>query len=136
MNTSVRYTYHQKRAYSHIKMNCDYYIDEYLVIEYISEKGRYCRLTTDLSRRQKYIRDKFEDESDNELTEVESSSHERRLERKLEKHTYRQMIYQNKAWVNNDYRTQYTSRLQREFPYVHKLKKMYIDFTAFKAEEY
>lgn len=132
----MSYTYHQTRAYSHIKMNCDYYIDEYLVIEYISEKGRYCRLTTDLSRRQKYFCDKFGDELDNELNAAECSSRERKLEQKLEKHTYRQMIYQNNAWVTNEYRAQYTRRLQREFPYVHKLKKMYLDFTAFKAEEY
>jgi hypothetical protein len=117
-------------------MNCDYYIDEYLVIEYISERGRYCRLTTDLSRRQKNIRDKFEDESDTEQNAAECSSHERRLERKLEKHTRRQMLYQNNEWVTNEYMAQYARRLQREFPYVYKLKKMYLDFTAFKAEEY
>lgn len=117
-------------------MNCDYYIDEYLVIEYISEKGRYCRLTTDLSRKQKYIREKFDEESDIELNAAECSSYERKLERKLEKYTYRQMIYQNNQWLTNEYVAQYAVRLEREFPYVRKLKKMYLDFTAFRADHY
>ena len=114
-------------------MECDYYIDKYLVIEYISENGRYCTLTTDLSRQKKYIRNKSQLDSGNEFSTGKPSSYQRKLERKIEKHTYRQIIFKKDEWANDKYKTEYTYRLKREFPYVYNLKKMYIDFTAYKS---
>lgn len=109
----------------YINMACDYYVDRCLFIEYISETGRYCTLTTDLSRQPKYIR-----------TRGEYSSYQRKLERKIEKHTYREIIYKNNEWASSEHMTKYTYRLQREFPYIRQLKKMYLDFEAFRADYY
>jgi hypothetical protein len=114
---------------THIKMACDYYVDRYLVIEYISESGRYCKLTTDLSRQPKYISSKFNYDTDDDIPTG-------KLEEKIEKHTYRQMIYKKKEWTNSEYMAEYTHRLRREFPYVYKLKKMYMEFEAFRADYY
>jgi hypothetical protein len=121
---------------THIKMACDYYVDRYLVIEYISESGRYCKLTTDLSRQPKYISSKFNYDTDDDILTGECSSYQRKLEEKIEKHTYRQMIYKKKEWTNSEYMAEYTHRLRREFPYVYKLKKMYMEFEAFRADYY
>ena len=119
-----------------IKMACDYYVDRYLVIEYISECGRYCKLTTDLSRQPKYISPKFNYDTDDDFATGECSSYKRKLEEKIEKHTYRQMIYKKKEWANSEYMTEYTHRMRHEFPYVHKLKKIYMEFEAFRADYY
>lgn len=45
------------------------------------------------------------------------------------------MIYTNNEWIDDDYSSKYMHRIQREFPYVYELKRMYIDFTAFKWED-
>ena len=121
---------------THIKMTCDYYVDRYLVIEYISECGRYCKLITDLSRQPKYISPKFNYDTDDYCSSGECSSYQRKLEEKIEKHTYREIIYKNNEWASSEYMTKYTYRLQREFPYIRQLKKMYMEFEAFRAEHY
>ena len=46
------------------------------------------------------------------------------------------MIYKKKEWANNEYMTEYTHRMRHEFPYVHKLKKIYMEFEAFRADYY
>jgi hypothetical protein len=117
-------------------MACDYYVDRYLVIEYISESGRYCKLTTDLSRQPKYISKKFNYDTDEEFSTGECSSYQRKLEEKIEKHTYRQMIYKKREWVNSDYMTEYTYRMRHEFSCVYRLKKIYMEFEAFRADHY
>lgn len=117
-------------------MACDYYVDRHLVIEYISESGRYCKLTTDLSRQPKYISLKFNYDTDDDYSTGERSSYQRKLEEKIEKHTYRQMIYKKHEWANNEYMAEYTHRLRCEFPYVYKLKKIYMEFEAFRADHY
>lgn len=119
-----------------IKMDCDYYVDRYLVIEYISECGRYCKLTTDLSREPKYISSKFNYDTDDDFARGQCYSYQRKLEEKIEKHTYRQMIYKKKEWTTRGYMAEYTCRLRSEFPYVYKLKKIYMEFEAFRAENY
>jgi hypothetical protein len=119
-----------------IKMACDYYVDRYLVIEYISECGRYCKLTTDLSREPKYISPNFNYDTDDDFTAGQCSSYQRKLEEKIEKHTYRQTIYKKKEWTTSKYMAEYTCRLRHEFPYVYKLKKIYMEFEAFRAENY
>ena len=119
-----------------IKMACDYYVDRYLVIEYISECGRYCKLTTDLSREPKYISPNFNYDTDDDFTAGQCSSYQRKLEEKIEKHTYRQTIYKKKEWTTSKYMAEYTCRLRCEFPYVYKLKKIYMEFEAFRAENY
>jgi len=119
-----------------IKMACDYYVDRYLVIEYISECGRYCKLTTDLSREPKYISPNFNYDTDDDFTAGQCSSYQRKLEEKIEKHTYRQTIYKKKEWTTSNYMAEYTCRLRHEFPYVYKLKKIYMEFEAFRAENY
>ena len=121
---------------THIDMACDYYVDRCLFIEYISDTGRYCTLTTDLSRQPKYISPKFNYDTDDDILTGECSSYQRKLEEKIEKHTYRQMIYKKKEWTNSEYMAEYTHRLRREFPYVYKLKKMYMEFEAFRADCY
>lgn len=117
------------------KMSCDYYVDSCLVIEYKSHNGTFCKLTTDLSRKRKYIRYKFHCENDSTCESKRISSYLRKLERKIDKYTYKQMIYTNNEWINESYMSKYTHRIQREFPYVYELKRMYIDFTAFKWED-
>jgi hypothetical protein len=118
-----------------IKMSCDYYVDSCLVIEYKSHTGTFCKLTTDLLRKRKYIRDKPDYENDSTCDSKRISSYLRKLEHKLEKYTYKHMIYTNDEWVNDGYRSKYMYRIRREFPYVYDLKKMYIAFTAFKCED-
>ena len=46
------------------------------------------------------------------------------------------MIYKKKEWANSEYMTEYTYRMRHEFPYVHKLKKIYMEFEAFIADHY
>ena len=116
-----------------IEMNCDYYVDSYLVIEYLANNGAYCKLTTDLSRQQKYIR--IKDANDSYATEADCY-YTRKLEQKIEKHTYRQMIYSKNDWSSSMYKCKYADRIRNEFQFVYKLQKMYKEFTAFKADEY
>lgn len=113
-------------------MPCDYYIDSYTTIEYMSENGRFCKLTTDLTREQKYINRIFDD-----ILEQEDSFHrqqeERKIERKIEKHTRLKPIYINGEWVSEKYKKIFMYRLKREFKYIHEIKKIYIKYIAFKS---
>jgi hypothetical protein len=116
-------------------MPCDYYIDSYTTIEYISETGRFCKLTTDLSREQKYIDRIFEDvfEDENEDYSSYRQQEEKIIERKIEKHTRLKTIYINGEWNSERYKKIFMQRLKREFQYIHEIKKIYIKYIAFKS---
>ena len=120
-------------------MPCDYYIDSYTTIEYMSENGRFCKITTDLSREQKYIdRISYDTlQEDNENNEEEYSFYrqqeELKIERKIEKHTRLKAVYINDEWVNKKYQKIFMLRLKREFQYIHEIKKIYIKCIAFKS---
>lgn len=88
-----------------------------------------------MSRKRKYIRYKFHCENDSTCDSKRITAYLRKLERKLEKYTYKQMIYTNNEWVNESYMSKYMHRIRREFSYVHELKKMYIEFTASKWDD-
>jgi phosphoenolpyruvate synthase/pyruvate phosphate dikinase len=117
-------------------MPCDYYIDSYTTIEYISETGRFNKLTTDLSREQKYINrifdNVFEDENEDYLL-YRKQEEEKKIERKIEKHTRLKMIYINGEWSSERYKNIFMQRLKREFQYIHEIKKIYIKCIAFKS---
>jgi hypothetical protein len=116
-------------------MPCDYYIDSYTTIEYISETGRFFKLTTDLSREQKYIDRIFEDvfEHDNQDYSLYRQQEEKIIERKIEKHTRLKTIYINGEWSSERYKKIFMQRLKREFQYIHEIKKIYIKCIAFKS---
>ena len=122
--------------YTTFKMPCDYYIDSYTTIEYISETGRFNKLTTDLSREQKYINrifdNVFEDENEDYLL-YRRQEEEKKIERKIEKHTRLKMIYINGEWSSEKYKKIFMHRLKREFKYIHEIKKIYIKCIAFKS---
>lgn len=119
-------------------MPCDYYIDSYTTIEYISENGRFCKITTDLSREQKYI-DRIsygmleEDNEENEDYSFYRQQEEMKIERKIEKHTRLKAVYINGEWVNKKYQKIFMQRLKREFQYIHEIKNIYIKCIAFKS---
>ena len=119
-------------------MPCDYYIDSYTTIEYMSENGRFCKITTDLSREQKYI-DRIsygmleEDNEENEEYSFYRKQEEMKIERKIEKHTRLKAVYINGEWVNKKYQKTFMQRLKREFQYIHEIKKIYIKCIAFKS---
>lgn len=108
-------------------MSCDYYIDSFTTIEYISEAGGFCTLTTDLCRKQKYISREFGDGDD-----VLRDQH---IERKVAKHTRKKIVYDKGNWVREKYRQIFERRIRREFRYMHIIKKIYIDCVAFKPTE-
>jgi hypothetical protein len=116
-------------------MPCDYYIDSYTTIEYMSENGRFCKITTDLSREQKYIDRIFDDvlEYENDECSFYRQQEEIKIERKIEKHTRLKPIYINGEWVNKKYQKIFMRRLKREFQYIHEIKKIYIKCIAFKS---
>jgi hypothetical protein len=117
-------------------MPCDYYIDSYTTIEYMSEDGRFCKLTTDLTRQQKYIDRIFDyilEEGNGEENSFYRKQEERKIERKIEKHTRLKPIYINGEWVSEKYKKIFMQRLKREFKYIHEIKKIYIKCIAFKS---
>ncbi len=117
-------------------MPCDYYIDSYTTIEYMSENGRFCKLTTDLTREQKYINRIFDDileQANEEDHSLYQKQEEQKIERKIEKHTRLKPIYINGEWVSEKYKKIFMYRLKREFKYIHEIKKIYIKYIAFKS---
>jgi uncharacterized membrane-anchored protein YjiN (DUF445 family) len=102
----------------------------------MSEDGRFCKLTTDLTRQQKYIDRIFDyilEEGNGEENSFYRKQEERKIERKIEKHTRLKPIYINDEWVSEKYKKIFMQRLKREFKYIHEIKKIYIKCIAFKS---
>jgi hypothetical protein len=100
-------------------MEYDYYVDKYLIIEFISVDSRLCKITTDLIRKYKYFKHLYDKDTLNKKQE------------KINKKKNQKIIFENGYWVKNTYKKKYEKKLKREFGKMNKLIKIYKENIAF-----
>jgi len=104
-------------------MEYDYYVDNYLIIEFISVDSRLCKITTDLIRKYKYFKHSYDKNTLNEKKE------------KINKKNSKKIIFENESWFKKTYKRKYENKLKREFGAIKKLVKIYKEKIAFIEEE-
>jgi hypothetical protein len=101
-------------------MVCDFYVEQCLVIEFISLNGNFCKIITNKKREKGFI-DKYVPGSD---------KYEKKLVKKIEKFSYVKMIYEKKTWTKDEYQKKYEERIRKWFPEIKDFIKIYKDSIA------
>lgn len=112
-------------------MGCDYYIQSELVIEYVEEKGCICKTRTNRVLEKGYVFNiPDEDSDDDEETQLQKIN--KYIEKMIDKHTYKKILYDNGEWVKSSYEKKYVKDLKMICPRMVKLVKIYKDYIAWK----
>lgn len=112
-------------------MGCDYYIQTDLVILYYDDKGSLSTTTTNRMLEKGYIFSiKDDDSEDDEETRYNKLKAD--LQRRIEKNTYKQIVFENNKWVKESYEKKYSKELNILCPMMVKLCKIYKDVNAWE----
>jgi hypothetical protein len=114
-------------------MGCDYYTQSELVIEYMDEKGSICKTITNRVLERGYIWDVPDVDSDDDC-QTQSKKYDEYIEKIINEHTYKKMLYENEQWIKSSYEKKYRKDLYIICPRIIKLIKVYKVYTAWKRE--
>jgi hypothetical protein len=73
-----------------------------------------------------------EDSDDDEETQYQKFKEE--LTRRINKNTYKKILYENDVWVKSSYEKKYVKELKIICPRMVKLVKVYKDYTAWERK--
>ncbi len=113
-------------------MDCHYYIQSELVIEYIDVNGAKSITKTERTLEKRYVLIVTDEDSDNDEETLLQKLKEK-IERRISKNTYKKMLYENNVWVKLSYEKRYKKELQIICPRIVKLVKMYKDYRAWAS---
>ena len=114
-------------------MGCDYYTQSELVIEYVDDKGARSVTKTGRTLEKGYVFSiPDEDSDDDEETQYQKFKEE--LTRRINKNTYKKILYENDVWVKSSYEKKYVKDLKMICPRMVKLVKVYKDYTAWERK--
>lgn len=94
-------------------MNSEFYIDKCIVIEYLSNDNKICKIITNFMRKRVYTED----------IDFMISNKYKGYTRKQNKYT--KSIYDNNLWENHSYKKKYEKKIKKYFHDVNILKKIY-----------
>jgi hypothetical protein len=110
-------------------MVCDYVVESYLVIEYVDEQKRICKVTTNCKRECCYLDELPEHKLlDGENIKIESRNIY--LNQKIQEKTRKKILFENDNWVKNSYKKRYKKGCYSNYIKSYKLIKIYKDFKA------
>jgi hypothetical protein len=112
-------------------MGCDYYTQSELVIEYVDDKGAISKTRTNRVLEKGYVFSVPDEDSDDD-EETQLQKYNKYIEKMINEHTYKKMLYDNEEWVKSSYEKKYVKDLKMICPRMVKLVKMYKDYTAWK----
>ena len=102
-------------------MACYYYILTSIVIEYMSKDNRYCTITTDSKRERRYllIPPDYCLQPLNKQTRINEY-----LIDVLLQNSYKEVLFENSTWSNEEYRLQYSTKYLQFFPHIERIVKI------------
>jgi hypothetical protein len=95
-------------------MGCDYYIQTELVIEYQNKYGTINTIYTDRNIARGYIHSYPDEDSDDDI-HTQHIKYTAELERRIEQNTFTKMLFENKKWVKDSYKSKYADYLMNTF---------------------
>lgn len=114
-------------------MGCDYYVQSDLVIEYYDNKGALSSITTNRKIEKRYIT-YIQDEDSDDDPETQNKKWREELNRCIEKNSYEKILYKDDKWIQDSYEKKYSKEIKILYPRIHKLVKIYKDYTAWERE--
>ena len=110
-------------------MNCDYYIQTELVVEYLDKYKVMHKTITNTSIQKKYIVNVPENDSDDNF-EIRIDKYNKEIKKCVEKNIYNKILYENDNWVKESYKKRYAKQLSFLCPNLHKLLTFYKKHSA------
>lgn len=114
-----------------IKMGCDYYIQNEIVIEYLDKFGRLSFIYTNRKIKKGYIFETTDYDSDDDQ-ETCYNKYKAEIEKQIKSNTYNKILFINDEWMNESYRKKYENMIKTEFKEIAVLKKINKKGTAWK----
>lgn len=112
-------------------MGCDYYVQSDLVVVYYDNKGTLSTTRTNRILEKGYIMElPDKDSDDDEDTQYKKWKDE--LRRRIEKYTYKKILYEDEKWIKASYEKRYLNDLQILCPRIVKVIKIYKDYYAWE----
>ena len=110
-------------------MGCDYYVQSDLVIVYYDNQGALSTTRTNRILEKGYIFSVADEDSDDD-EETQNIKWKEELKRRVEKYTYKKMLYEDDKWVKDSYEKKYSKELNIICPRMVKIVKVYKDYYA------
>ena len=114
-------------------MNCYYYTNKTLVIEYLSVGKKICKITT-YNKTNKQVLDIDPENDSTDDYDTQYYKNQRHLENTMRENTYVKILYNDDCWINNHYQNAYEKRITRDFVEIFKIYKVYENSIA--ADKY
>jgi hypothetical protein len=89
-------------------INCDYYVDHNIIVDYIAPDGNIKQFKIDIMKERGYIAN--EDDDRNEEIDSEHE-YKRKLELRMKLNTYQIMFYENGKWIAEHHKDKYKASL-------------------------
>jgi hypothetical protein len=113
-------------------MGCDYYLQNELVIVYEDKNCKFSTIYTNRKIEKGYVFNyKEQDSDDDEVTAEHKFQAE--IEIQIRENTYNKILFENGKWVKESYKTNYESYLEKTFPEIVKIIKIYKKHSGFKT---
>lgn len=97
-------------------MNCKFYIDKCIVIEYMSNENKMCKIITNFIRKPIYI---------DSLLDFDCMLSDKYKNYTRKQNKYTKSIYDNKLWINNSYKKKYEKKIKKCFHDINTITKIY-----------
>jgi hypothetical protein len=112
-------------------MVCDYYVQSDLVIVYYDNQGTLSTTRTNRILEKGYIFSVADEDSD-EDEEIKYKKWKEELKRRVERNTYKKILYDNDNWIKESYEKKYSKELNIICPRMIKIVKVYKDYYAWE----
>ena len=115
-------------------MGCDYYTQSELVIEYMDKNGTKNKITTNKHVERGYILSITNSDSDDDF-ETQNIKYENELKIRIDRNTYKKILYENNFWISSSYEKRYSPDLKFLCPNMKQLVKIYKNYSAWAANQ-
>ena len=109
-------------------MVCDYVVESCIVIEYIDDSKKKCKLYINCERSHHYL-DELSEDNNKEIQEnIKREKRMTYLNKKIEETTFKKILFENDIWIEGSYK----KICNPKYIKMNKIIKVYKDFKAIK----
>lgn len=106
-------------------MVCDYVVESCIVIEYIDDAKKKCKLYINCERSHHYLDELPLDAIQENIKREKRITY---LNKKIEENTFKKILFENDTWIESSYKKICNTKIIK----MNKLIKVYKDFKAIK----
>ncbi len=111
-------------------MNCDYFVTNELVIEYLNSNGSIDKMYSDRQNIEYFIdKNDVDYDSDSENYAAFDSKYKKLLAEKIAENTYNKPIFDNNVWIKPEYQKKFTRLL-----FMYNINKVIRIYKKYKAQ--